>query len=499
MRETQLTPENLKILKAIVESKKIEVPKLVVKLKIDRGKLEGGIATLIEEKLIIRKTLSTTNHILTERGVNASKGLVEHKILDLLTEGPMSMKDLNSIDGFAKGDIPAGIGILRKSGIIIIEKGLAKILDKEQALIFSHNIKDALDALSNNVASVEKEIGEILLARGFVEITESNIAVVSPTIMKQDLKNIKRVEEVSKLTPNLISSGEWKNVSFKPYSLNTKPRTIYPGRYNPYKQFLDHLRVKLIGLGFQEMKGPLVEQEFWNFDALNAPQDHAAREDSDILLINSPTHGVLSKDEYVSNVGKTHEDGWKTGSLGHRYKWDPKKAARLLLRPQGTAISARTLAEIEKPPAKFFSIARCFRPDQIDATHDVEFDQTEGIICDPSLTFRDLLGMLKTFAIEVAGATDVRFRPDYYPFTSPSVELSAKHPVLGYIEFGGAGVFRPEVTQPFGIDYPVLAWGLGVGRLFMTKYNVKDIRELFTQNLSWLRDQEVSSGIQLEE
>lgn len=499
MREIQLTPENLRILEVIVESKKIDVPKLVEELKIDRGKLEGAIATLAEEKLIARKTISTINHILTSRGVEANKGLVEHKIIELLSDSPMSMKDLNSTDGFAKGDIPAGIGILKKSGIIIIDKGMAKILDQQQASTFSQGIKDALDALNTGANSVKKETGDILLTRGFIEITESKVAIVSPLIKKQALKSIKKVAEVSKLTPNLISSGKWKNVSFKPYSLTTKPRTIYPGRYNPYKQFLDHLRIKLIGLGFQEMKGPLVEQEFWNFDALNAPQDHAAREDSDILLINSPTHGVLSKDEYVSNVAKTHEDGWKTGSLGHRYKWDPKKAARLLLRPQGTSISARTLAQIEKPPAKFFSIARCFRPDQIDATHDVEFDQTEGIICDPSLTFRDLLGMLKTFAVEVAGATDVRFRPDYYPFTSPSVELSAKHPVLGYIEFGGAGVFRPEVTQPFGIDYPVLAWGLGVGRLFMTKYNIKDIRELFTQNLSWLRDQEVSSGIQLED
>ena len=107
--------------------------------------------------------------------------------------------------------------------------------------------------------------------------------------------------------------------------------------------------------------------------------------------------------------------------------------------------------------------------------------------------------MLKTFAIEVAGATEVRFRPDYYPFTSPSVELSAKHPVLGYVEFGGAGIFRPEVTKPFGIDYPVLAWGLGVGRLFMTKYEVNDIRELFSQNLDWLRNEKVSSGIQPDE
>ena len=92
-------------------------------------------------------------------------------------------------------------------------------------------------------------------------------------------------EEVSRLTPKMLASGAWQNVTFKPYSLKTKPRRIYAGRYNPYRQFLDHIRIKLIGLGFQEMKGPLIEQEFWNFDALYAPQDHSAREDSDIFYI----------------------------------------------------------------------------------------------------------------------------------------------------------------------------------------------------------------------
>ena len=111
----------------------------------------------------------------------------------------------------------------------------------------------------------------------------------------------------------------------------------------------------------------------------------------------------------------------------------------------------------------------------------------EGIVCDPTITFRDLLGVLKSFAIEVAGATEVKFRPDYYPFTSPSVELSARHPELGYIEFGGAGIFRPEVTAPFGIKDPVIAWGLGVDRLYMVNQGINDIRELFTQKLEWLR------------
>jgi phenylalanyl-tRNA synthetase alpha chain len=127
----------------------------------------------------------------------------------------------------------------------------------------------------------------------------------------------------------------------------------------------------------------------------------------------------------------------------------------------------------------------------IDATHGVEFNQTEGIVIDDSLTFKNLLGILKQFAQEFAGAEKIKFLPDYYPFTEPSVQMSAKHPDLGWIEFGGAGIFRPELTEPLGVKQPVIAWGIGVDRLAMFRLGLKDIRELFSQNLKWLREQKV--------
>jgi phenylalanyl-tRNA synthetase alpha chain len=96
--------------------------------------------------------------------------------------------------------------------------------------------------------------------------------------------------------------------------------------------------------------------------------------------------------------------------------------------------------------------------------------------------------MLRQFAIEVAGAKDVKFFPDYYPFTEPSVQMSALHPELGWVEFGGAGIFRPEVTSPMGIEKPVMAWGLGIDRLAMFKLGISDIRYLFSQDLKWLRE-----------
>jgi phenylalanyl-tRNA synthetase alpha chain len=103
------------------------------------------------------------------------------------------------------------------------------------------------------------------------------------------------------------------------------------------------------------------------------------------------------------------------------------------------------------------------------------------------LNFKHLLGMLKEFAIEIAGATKVKFFPDYYPFTEPSVQLSAKHPDLGWVEFGGAGMFRPEMLENLGIKGQAMAWGLGIDRLAMFKLGVNDIRYLFSDKLDYLR------------
>jgi phenylalanyl-tRNA synthetase alpha chain len=219
---------------------------------------------------------------------------------------------------------------------------------------------------------------------------------------------------------------------------------------------------------------------------LYQPQNHPARDWASTYQLKFPKKGKFLNNQIVENVKNAHEKGIE-GSRGWNYKWDPEKALKLVPRAHGTCLSARTLASKPEIPGKYFAIARCFRPDVLDATHLIEFNQVEGIVIDESLTFRSLLGVLKKFAMEMAGAKEVRFYPDYYPFTEPSVQMSAKHPELGWIEFGGAGIFREEVTKPLGVDAPVIAWGLGVDRLAMFKLGISDIRYLFTQDLDWLR------------
>ena len=157
-----------------------------------------------------------------------------------------------------------------------------------------------------------------------------------------------------------------------------------------------------------------------------------------------------------------------------------------------TAISPMTLSSKDlEIPGKYFQIQRCYRPDVIDATHGVEFNQMGGFVLDENLNFKHLLGLLKMLAVEFTGAKEMKFYTDYYPFTEPSVQVSVKHPQLGWVELAGAGIFREELTKPLGVDVPVIAWGFGIDRLAMFKLKLNDIRGLFSTDLQWLRNQKV--------
>ena len=103
------------------------------------------------------------------------------------------------------------------------------------------------------------------------------------------------------------------------------------------------------------------------------------------------------------------------------------------------------------------------------------------------VNLKTLFGLMKMFATEIAGAEEVKYVPSYFPFTEPSIEVHVKHPVLGWIELGGSGIFRPEVTRPLGIDVPVLAWGMGIDRMALMHLGLNDIRELFTPNVDSVR------------
>ncbi|MDR1802671.1 MAG: phenylalanine--tRNA ligase subunit alpha, partial [Treponema sp.] len=271
-------------------------------------------------------------------------------------------------------------------------------------------------------------------------------------------------DEIGTLTPEMLESGAWKGKTFRSYNVKVPPTRLLPGRINPYVKFLEDVKDKLASLGFEEFDGPLVETEFWNSDALFMPQFHSARDIHDVYRIHDPSdpegtaHAKTIEEPWLSNVAAAHENGGKTGSRGWNYTFDREFTKRLILRSQGTVLSAKTLPRA-KIPGKYFGIVRCFRYDQVDASHLPDFYQTDGIVLGEDVNLRTLLGMLEIFAREVAGAKEVKYVPAYFPFTEPSVEVHIKHPVLGWFELGGSGIFRPEMTESLGVSVPVAAWG----------------------------------------
>lgn len=251
------------------------------------------------------------------------------------------------------------------------------------------------------------------------------------------------------------------------------------GKNHPVTKMTKKLKTILTELGFQEMEGDIIESSFWNFDALFQPQDHPARELADTFYIDRKMPLPQDK-KMVERVKKAHEKGWK-------YQWDPAEASKAVLRTHTTALSARYLAAAkDKKPKKYFAIGRVFRNEATDYKHLAEFHQVEGIIAWENATFTDLLGVLKEIYRKL-GFEKIRFRPSFFPYTEPSLEIEVFFEERKqWMELGGAGIFRPEVSIPLAGVYPVLAWGLSLERPLMLTLELDDIRALYRNDADFL-------------
>jgi phenylalanyl-tRNA synthetase alpha chain len=470
-------------------------------------------ALTLQEKSLLTINVQYQNVIkLTSEGEKYAKNyLPERKLIQAIAEnnGEAELRIAAQQAGLSQQFVQIALGwAIRKKWVTYNSQTNRITLNSEN--IPQGNDEKLLNSLgSKKEATVEELTDEMQTAVDIlkkrklltVETKATRILQITET-GKQALQVNKSItvssqtapEVITQLTPQLIITGKWRQKKMQQYNIQAPVAKTWSGKKHPYLAFLDEVRAKLVQLGFKEMTGPQVETSFFNFDALYVPQDHPARESTDIYYIKDPEHGDISQHQIeLENVKYTHENGWITGSTGWGYQYSFETAKRLILRGHGTCLSARTLKSKNlEIPSRHFSIARVYRPEITDKTHLSEFNQVEGIIIDENLTIKDLLGVLGKFATEIAGADKVRFKPDYFPFTEPSVELSAYKEGYGWVEFGGSGIFRPEVTLPLGVKVPVIAWGLGVDRLFMMRAGIDDIRMIFSQDLDWLRKKQVT-------
>jgi len=477
---------------------KASVEQIITESKLTDAAIMRAALTLQERKLVkIHEEKQTIVKLNEEGRLHAKRGLPERRLINALTKlgGKAPLEKTVEKAKLEKNFVPIALGWVRKKNWATLDtktnmlqllerpekegadEKLLKLLDRKGQVIaedLSLELQSAVQTLKRRKLL---EIGE--KTKRIIEITEAGWVAVK--------KGVRVTEEITQLTPELIITGKWRKVKLTKFDVTAPGPIVYPAKLHPVQQIIQRVKEIFTEMGFTEIRGPIVETAFWNFDALFQPQDHPAREMHDTFYLGYPKAGKLPKKSIVDKVAKTHENGWITGSRGWRYSWSPEEARRLILRTHTTATTIRYLAEHQKPPVKVFSVDRVYRNEKMDYKSLAEFHNFEGIIMDKNVTLRDLIGTLKEFYLRL-GLKKVRFWPSYFPYTEPSAQSTVYIPELKkWFELCGMGIFRPEVLAPLGIKYPVLAWGGGLERLVMLKLGVDDIRFLYKNDLGWIR------------
>ncbi len=501
-----LHPLEIKVLRACPEKETVSQETICGEAQLSPGQFRRAVQWLLSKEIVEQAGEEVHEAVyLTDLGKQfAENGVPEKCLIERIqSKDDLTVPDLLADHELPDAEIRSAFGKMRKQGIIKITSGTVSLDPSFDITPFTKKA-ETIASFKNREGAQLSECGEeeqsIIKSLVHKRIRSKGVFYLEKTsniffkltrkgreLQKEVLAADLTGEELSQLSPDMLRDGSWRGKRFRKYSFDFAPPRKPLARRHPYREFLDFVKYKLVSLGFVEMRGPLVECEFWNMDALFMPQFHSAREIHDAYFVKRPPKARTIDPTFLKNVAAAHETGGATGSTGWNYRFDEDRTHRLVLRSQGTALSARQLGKGPDIPGKYFAMARCFRPDTVDATHACDFFQCEGIMLGEEINFRTLLGLLKLFSVEVAKAEEVQFVPAYFPFTEPSVEAHMKHPELGWIELGGAGIFRPEVTRPLGVDVPVLAWGLGLDRMAMVALKINDIRELFTSDLDALR------------
>lgn len=466
----------------------------------------GSLASkdIIDVKKDVEETIS-----LTEDGVKyAEAGLPERKLLETLADKKeMNMGELQKESGIDKKDTSIAIGWLVRKNWAKINKGIVTLTDLGQESNDSLGDDEKLLNLLLEKKEALKQNLQDALIDGFKKLNDrKNILDIkkntshSFTILEKGREILKEgftiQEQATQLTHQQLKDGTWKNLQYRPYDINAEAPEIFAGKEHPLRRIIDEIREIFLNLGFTEANGSVVDSAFWNFDSLFQPQDHAAREMQDTFYLKNPLTCDLPDDEQlVADTAIVHNTGGDTGSIGWQYGWDEDVAKQAVLRTHTTGISTKYLHEHE-PPFKMFSVGRVFRRETITYKHLPEFHQVEGLVAAPGISYQNLLGILKEFYKKLG--FEVRFRPAYFPYTYLSTECEVYlEDKESWIELGGCGMFRPEVLAPLGIDVPALAFGLGIERLAMIRYDISDIRMLYKSDIKWLRELPLSDGIDL--
>ncbi len=436
----------------------------------------------------------------------AAKDLPERRILKLLEkeDGIMFVDDIPKHGKVDKGEVSPAVGWLKRKGWANIGKqegaSYVEITEKGKgALKKRGRDEDLIEKLAEGDLKLEDCDADLVKQlkgrKGLIEEKEVVSRTVTMTEKGKEVAalGIEFKALVNLITPELLQSGRWRDVDLRRYDVTSFAPTVHGAKRHPLSIIIEEIKDIFLQMGFTEIKDDFVESAFWNMDTLFIPQDHPAREMQDTMYLEEPKDFdiTMTQDDptFPDRIAAVHKDGGETGSKGWNYVWSSEIASQALLRTHTTVDTVRYLYENPEPPCKVFSVDRVYRKEAIDSTHLPEFYQIEGIVLEKEASFNRLVGFLKEFYARM-GFEKIRLRPAYFPYTEPSMEVEVYFNDK-WMELGGSGIFRPEVTQPLGVEYPVMAWGLGLERLAMNVLGVRDIRDLYISDLQWLKDSPV--------
>jgi phenylalanyl-tRNA synthetase alpha chain len=317
----------------------------------------------------------------------------------------------------------------------------------------------AFDSATEATALEEARVAFLGAKKGRLKTAQRGLSRVDGSDRRAAGKRFNEVKQqlqaAFEATRKRLESGVSEKQAVVAFDPTVPGRPLRLGRLHPITQTIEELKDIMGRLGFTVADGPEIEDEWHNFEALNIPPEHPARDPLDNFYLSTAEHG---------------NDG------------------TLLLRSQTSTVQIRVMAN-RPPPVRIISLGRVYRPDTPDATHYPLFNQMEGLWVERGVTMADLKTVLRMFASSYLGSdVDVRFRPSFFPFTEPSVEADY-HWNDEWIEFGGAGMVDPNVLTAVGYDSELVtgfAFGLGVERLCMRRHNITDIREFFRNDVRFL-------------
>ncbi len=472
----------------------LKIEEIIEKSGLDRTSVLRALMFLENKNLV---KIEKKNKRIVELGTNGvyykKNHLPERRLLELIeSNNHITLEEAKKLSRLSDNEFSASLGVLKQKALINLSNGKIS-LNATKAEISKKSLEEQLlESLPLEEDKLEPEqkhaLENLKKRKEIIEIQEKSEIDFELTDIGRQIKG-KKIESnlVEEVSPEIIKSWN-KNKKFRKYDIQTQVPRIYGGKRHFVNQGIDYAKRIWLDLGFKEMSGTLVQSSFWNFDALFTAQDHPVRELQDTFYIKN-VKAKLPDKKLVDNVKEAHESG-VSGSKGWQNIWKEDEAKKVILRTHTTCLSAHILAKLKKEKfGKFFAVGKCFRNETVDWSHGFEFNQTEGIVIDKNSNFRHLLGYLKEF-FKKMGFEKIKFVPAYFPYTEPSVEIYAYHSERKiWLELGGAGIFRPEVVVPLLGEYiPVLAWGPGFDRMLMDYYEIKDLREMYSNNINQLRD-----------